>query len=162
MKPARLPDRPDPDGVLEPLVQLVCVRDRRLGHDHRELVAADAAGDVRRPDDVEDPVGGLGQHRVAGEMADPVVDRLEVVEVEHDEREGAAVAVGAGDLARERLVEVAAVVQPGESVEIRELARLAEAARVVDRRPGPERQLLDFATLASSKAVAPAREYAVR
>ena len=91
-------------------------------------------------DDLAHALGRLGEHGVAGEMADAVVDRLEVVEVEDDQREAPVVALGAGDLARERLVEVAAVVQPGQRVEVGELARLAEAARVLDRRAGALRR----------------------
>ena len=55
----------------------------------------------------------------------------------------AVVAVGARDLAGERLVEVAAVVQPRQGVEVGELAGLAEAARVLDRRAGAVRELLE-------------------
>jgi hypothetical protein len=51
-------------------------------------------------------------------VADAVVDRLEVVEVEDDQREAAVVAVRAADLAGEHLVEVAPVVEPGEGVEV--------------------------------------------
>ena len=116
------------------VVELVGVGERRLGQDDRELVAADAAGDVGRAHDVADALGRLGQHGVAGEVADAVVDRLEVVEVEDEQREPPVVALRAGDLARERLVEVAAVVQAGERVEVGELPRLAEAPRVLDRR----------------------------
>ena len=47
----------------------------RLGQDDRELVAAEAARDVGRADDREDAPADLGQHRVAGEVADAVVDR---------------------------------------------------------------------------------------
>ena len=64
-----------------------------------------------------------------------VVDPLEVVEVEHDQREPPLVAAGAGDLALERLVERAAVVEAGERVEVGELPRLGEARAVV-RAPG--------------------------
>ena len=94
--------------------------------------------------DVADPVGRLREHAVAGEVADLVVDRLEVVEVEHDEREAAAVALRARHLPRERLVEVAPVVEAGERVEVGELARLAEAAGVLDRRAGAARELLEL------------------
>ena len=87
-------------------------------------------------------------------MADPVVDRLEVVEVEDDEREAAAVALRARDLAGQRLVEVAPVVQAGERVEIGELARLAKAACVVDRRPGAERELLELRPRRRAEGVA--------
>src|SRR5919204_4884198 len=96
------------DGAEQPVVELVRIARRRLRENDRELVPAHAAGDIGRADDILDPLGGLGEDGVAGEMADPVVDRLEVVEVEHDQREATAVAVRARDLAGERLVEVAA------------------------------------------------------
>jgi hypothetical protein len=51
-------------------------------------------------------------------VSDPVVDPLEVVQVEDDQREIAVVAVRAGDLAGERLVEEPAVVEPGQRVEV--------------------------------------------
>ena len=51
----------------------------------------------------------------------------------------------AGDLSREGLVEVAPVVQARQRVEIGELARLPEAAGVLDRRPGPRGELLELA-----------------
>ena len=54
-----------------------------------------------------------------------------------------AVAVGPRDLARERLVEVAPVVEARQRVEVGELARLAEAARVLDRRAGADGELLE-------------------
>ena len=89
----------------------------------------------------------LGEDAVAGEMPDAVVDRLEVVEVEDDEREAAVVAVRAGDLAGEGLVEVAPVVQARQRVEVGELARFPEAAGVLDRRAGPRGELLELADL---------------
>ena len=58
-------------------------------------------------------------------MADAVVDLLEVVEIEDDERQVAVVAVPACDLARERLVEVAAIVEVRERVEVGQLPGLA-------------------------------------
>ena len=124
-------------------VELLGVRERGLGEDDRELVAADAAGDVGAADDRAHALGELREHGVAGQVADPLVDRLEVVDVEDDEREPAVVAVRAGDLARERVVEVAPVVEARERVEVGELARLAEAARVLDRRARVRGELLE-------------------
>ena len=46
-------------------------------------------------DDLANTLGDLGEHGVAGEVADAVVDRLEVVEVEDDERDAPVVALGA-------------------------------------------------------------------
>jgi hypothetical protein len=81
-----------------------------VSEDDPELVAADAAGDVRRAHDRADPLRDLRQHRVAGEMADAVVYRLEVVEVENDERKAPSVPVSPRHLAAERVVEEAPVV----------------------------------------------------
>ena len=86
-------------------------------------------------------------------MADAVVDRLEVVEVEDDEREPPPVAVGAGDLARQRLVEVAPVVESGEGVEVGQLASLAKAPCVLDRRPCALRELLELPDLVLGEVV---------
>src|SRR5207237_1344981 len=131
-----LADRPRGHSRLQAAVELIGVGKRRLRHDHGELVAADATGDVGRAYDVPDALRGVGEHGVAGQMPDPVVDRLEVVEVEDDQRELSVVAVRTGDLATECLVEVAPVVESGQGVEISELARLAEPLRVLDRGPG--------------------------
>src|SRR5262245_10634715 len=67
-------------------------------------------------------------------MTDAVVDALEVVDVEDDEREVPLVALSTQDLAPERLVEVALVVEAGERVRLRELSGFAVAAGVLDRR----------------------------
>ena len=69
-------DRARGDRGLDPAVELLGVGKRRLRQDHRELVAADAAGDVGVADDVADALGDLGEHGVAGEVADAVVDAL--------------------------------------------------------------------------------------
>ena len=67
------------------------------------------------------------------------------------------VAVRARDLAGERLVEVAPVVQAGQRVEVGELARLAEAPRVLDRRPGAQRELLELGDLRLAEPLCRAR-----
>ena len=120
--------------------ELLGLFDPRLRQDHRELVAADPARDVGGANHLAHALSRLGEHRVAGEMPDLVVHVLEVVEVEDDQREPPVVAVRT--LARERLVEVPPVVEPGQRVEIGELPRLAEALGVLDRRRGSLRQLL--------------------
>ena len=118
---------------------------RDSGRISAELVSADAARNVRLAHRLAHALGDLGERGVAGEMADPVVDSLEVVDVDDHERETARVAVRARDLSRERLVEVAAVVEPGQRVEVGELARLLEAPRVLERRRDALRELLGAA-----------------
>src|SRR6185503_7516431 len=97
------------------------------------LVAAHPARDVGGAYDLPDAVGDLRQDRIAGEVADPVIDLLEAVDVHDHEREPPLIPLGAVDLAAQRLVEVAAVVEACQGVEVGELPRLAEAARVLDR-----------------------------
>src|SRR5919201_5549462 len=86
-------------------------------------------------------------------MADLVVDRLEVVDVDDDQRELPLVPLCARDLARQRLVKEAAIVQAGQRVEVRQLPRLAEPARVLDRGAGTSRERLELADLVLAESV---------
>ena len=61
------------------------------------------------------------QELVAGGVAEPVVQPLEVVDVDQQDRERLAGALDALDLAREVVLEEAVVVQLGEAVGDREL-----------------------------------------
>jgi hypothetical protein len=133
--------------VLDPPVELIRVGERRFRKDHRELVAADPAGDVGTAHDGPHALGRLGEHRIPGEVADPVVDLLEVVEVEDDQRQPPLVPMGARDLPRQRLMEVAAVVEARKRVEVGELPGFAEAASVLDRRHGPYGERLELANV---------------
>ena len=56
------------------------------------------------------------QHRITGQVAVRVVDLLEVIDVEHHERQRMAVAARDRDLALEELHEEALVVDPGHPV----------------------------------------------
>src|SRR3569833_327030 len=59
---------------------------------------------------------GAAQHLVAGEMAVVVVDGLEIVEIEEDQRQGAAVTLDALELFGNRRFNIAAVMDAGEPV----------------------------------------------
>src|SRR5439155_25254448 len=88
-----------------------------------------------------------------------VVDLLEALQVEQDQGQLALVAVRAGALARQRLVEVTPVVQAGQRVEVGELARLAKTTRVFDGGAGAEGKRLELAHILVGVFVAlPARE----
>ena len=101
-------------------------------------------------------LGRLRERRVAGQVADAVVDVLEVVQVEDDQRELPLVAVGACTLARERLVEEATVVQPRQRVEVGELPRLAEPPCVLDRGAGAQRERLELPHVVVAEVMCPA------
>src|SRR6266550_5087710 len=66
-------------------------------------------------------------------MSNPLVDRLEVVEIEDEQCKGSSVTVGTRALTLQRLVEETTVAKTRERVEIREASHLAVAERVVER-----------------------------
>ena len=62
--------------------------------DQRELVPAEPGQGVAAADHAAEPAGDAAQQRVAGRVAEAVVDALEVVEVEQQHRHPAAAAPG--------------------------------------------------------------------
>ena len=59
----------------------------RAHREHHELVAADAGDGVRLAHDCLESAGERSQHGIPGTVTADVVDVLEAVEVDHDERE---------------------------------------------------------------------------
>ena len=59
------------------------------------------------------------EHGIARRMAVPVVDRLEAVEVDVEQRRAGAVALHVGERARKLAVEAAPVEDPGDRVDVR-------------------------------------------
>ena len=96
---------------------------------HDEFVAADARDHVggahlaheRRRDRLE--------HGVAGGMAVTIVDRLEFIEIEIDQRRAHAVALDVGERAREFALEAAAVERLGERIDIDPRLEVRRCAR---------------------------------
>ena len=60
----------------------------RTGYRDGKLVATHAAGDIRGSDDLGKYPGNVAKHLVAHRMAIRVVYALEVIEVDHEQREG--------------------------------------------------------------------------
>ena len=100
-----------------------------VGQDHRELVAADARRVVTESQDPAEPLAERLERGVAGGMPVGVVDLLEAVEVDDDEREGPVVPEAAGDRHLEQAVEAAPVEEPGERVVPGVVAEHVEAQR---------------------------------
>ena len=102
------------------------------GEHERELLAAEPRRHVGRAAHGPQHVGEAPQHLVARVVAERVVDALEVVEVEHQQRQlaGGAERVEVGVDAR---LEAAAVAQPGQRVVGGEVAQAVELARGLDR-----------------------------
>lgn len=89
----------------------------RAGHQGGELVTAEAADDVVRPQATAELLRHVADRRVAGGVAVPVVDRLEVVEVEQQHAEPPAGAAGLRDGAGEGAEEDLAAHAAGEAVD---------------------------------------------
>ena len=104
-----------------------------LGQDDRELVAAVPGGHVRRAQRRADELRHPGQDPVAEQVAERVVDELEVVEVEHQDAQRAPAALCPDDLLAEALVEEPVVVEAGQRIAVGELARILVQPRILER-----------------------------
>ena len=91
-----------------------------LGKQGDELVAAVAGGRVDPADALGDDLADAAQHPVALEVAEPVVDRLELVEIHHQQAEAAPRPRAAGDLAIDRREEEGPVEEAGQRVDRRQ------------------------------------------
>src|SRR5262249_36754067 len=91
----------------------------RLAEDERELLASEAARRVRRAERLVEELADALQHLVAERMAVRVVERLERVDVEEHERQNASVALRRRDFFTEPLIEVRAVPDARERVDVR-------------------------------------------
>ena len=134
--------------VAEALGERERAREVAGGEDDRELLAADAADDVRRADGGAQHVRHLEQQLVADAVAVHVVDLLEVVEVEHHERDGVVLRRRAHELLAHAVVKRAVVVEAGERVgrglvlEARADVRVVECERGRVAEAGREDELL--------------------
>ena len=138
--------RADSEAVGEPLPEPgdegIHVGRARGGQDRRELVAADPSADIGLAERPRERRGERSQEPVALLMAVAVVRQLEVVEVEEDERDAAAVATRPGGFAGELRVERAVIEEAGERVAARAVCELGRHAlhvaheAAVDGRPG--------------------------
>ena len=81
---------------------------------------------------VLEPLGDFLQELVAGVVAERVVDHLELVDVEEEQRHLAAVAARARGGALELVVEILAVADLGERVELREVVQPQLGALALD------------------------------
>ena len=102
--------------------------------DDRELVAAEARERVVAAQQGLQARADLAQHLVAGVVPERVVELLEAVEVDQQQRQLVAVVLGRRDRGVQRVDEVAPVAEPGEVVGERLRLRLAQA--LDDGQPG--------------------------
>ena len=104
----------------------------RLGGEDAELVAALANDGVLVAHGLGERVGHLPQELVADRVPERVVDLLEPVEVDDDERQRPAVAAVARELVAEQPFEQAVVAHAGQRVAAAPRAR-ARPSRLVSR-----------------------------
>ena len=95
-------ERPVAHGLADPPGRGETARDVGLRQQDHELLAALPEREVDLPDDAADPLRELDQHGVAGAVPVPVVDLLEVVQVEDEDAERAAEPAGPFDLQAQR------------------------------------------------------------
>ena len=101
----------------------VASADAAHGHQHGELVAAEARHDVALAQPVVQHHGHRRQHAVAGAVAEVVVHPLEVVQVEQEQRAAHPVAAAVRDVAVQLLLEAAPVEQAGQRVVVGHVAQ---------------------------------------
>ena len=138
-------------------------------HQRREVVAAQARDDVLRRQGAAQQVADLAQQLVAGHVAGGVVDQLELVEVEVQQRVLHAPGREPRQQHRQRLLEGGAVEQPRQVVVAREevelilrLAALADLLRQLGIRQAQLLRALGHAALELVTRVAQARVVALQ
>ena len=112
------------EGLAQQVEQLLRHRLGLLGlferrQQHGELVATQARAGVTGTQGAADAFGGQLQQAVAGGVPQRVVDLLEQVEVEVEQRQPVAVALGVAQLLLQAVVEQATVGQAGQRIEVR-------------------------------------------
>ena len=132
------------------------VRRARVREDDGELLAAVAGAEVHAAArHGEEDLPHLAERLVADLVPELVVEHLEVVQVEHQQRERGAVAVGPAALLPQPLLEVAVVVEAGETVADGLLLGAPVQALVLERRRRQVGEHLQRLALARREAAAP-------
>jgi hypothetical protein len=113
----------------------------------REFVSAQAREYLIAAHLPADLAGHPDQHRVAGAVAEGIVDVLEIVQVEEQQGDARIVALGVRDHARKLLVEPVAVIEAGQRIalgQVDQLVRgLALARDVLEQPQPPDRPAVD-------------------
>ena len=142
------------DGVFEVAGDRLGRLSPRLRQEDAELVAADPRREVGPTQALLDRDRDLSQRLVTALVAEAVVDRLEVVQVEQQQRQGRVVAARCGDLSFELAAKVAPVREPGEIVGRREQLERAAGSRVVECKCGDSGKVGDELDLLGAEGAA--------
>ena len=122
----------------------------RVGQQEREFVAAVPEHEVRVATGPHEAARDPPQDLVAGLVAHRVVDGPEIVEVEHDQAEGGAIAHGALEV----VLEGAVIEEPGQGVGLGADLDRREDLRVLQRDGHLRREQLDQVELLGRERVA--------
>src|SRR6185312_4365982 len=104
-----------------------------LWHQDGEFLAAVAANDINFTKLLHKNIRDLSQHLVAQQMSELVIQALTIIDVDHNHGHAALIARGPFDFRRDLHLEVAAIVDAGEAVHVRQLLRLFKMVRILDR-----------------------------
>ena len=102
--------------------------------DDRELLATCPADVITLADGGAQLDGELGEYLIANSVAVDVIDPLEVVEVEHEERDGAALGRRSDNLSSEPLVECAVIPETRQRIRLRLKLERGPDLGVVERK----------------------------
>ena len=104
------------DRGANPLARPQGVGQRRAGQDDGELFATVAGGQVHLADRLAERRGHVSQDLVAGLMAVRIVEFLEMIDVDHDQRERALAPLPFGKAAIHLVVQRPAIAQLGQRI----------------------------------------------
>ncbi len=108
------------------------VLDGRVGHQDHELVAAVAGNHVGRSDVVLDGRRDAVEHAIAVGVTKSIVDRLELVEVQHQHAQRTVAACGASHLLAQSVLQVTVVVDVRHEVHVGRAAQLLDQADLLE------------------------------
>src|SRR3989449_294279 len=126
-----------------------------LRQQQHELVAAIAKGKVDQPAVRLDLLADLGEQLRAHQVPESVVDLLEMVEIDEDQREFVVVALGAVNLRFQDEIQVARVVKAGAVVGDRELMNSLDMPGVLERNGSKVGQGFQQRQVAALEAIRP-------
>lgn len=121
---SRDPERNARHSVTQPLGHLGGDLRSGIRHHHHKLFTTVAAGKISATHGTADALGKFAQHIITAFVTVGIVDRLEVVDIGDQHRQRSSATVGTIHQRRQMGVEVAAVVEPGQSVGDGKLDRL--------------------------------------
>ena len=95
-------------------IDMRAVEERR--QDHRKFVTAQPEGSINVPDRPTQTLSNRDQRGIARTVAVFIIDLLEAIDIEIDQREGRTAALGMGHRIGQHLIEQHPVAQPGQPV----------------------------------------------